>query len=439
MDITLIAIITISLMLILVLLGVHVGVVLALLSVVGIYLTTGNFDTSIQISGTTAFHGVRDYIFGVIPLFVLMGLFTNISGINTELFREFNLLLRKVRGGLAMATVGANAIFALMTGVSVASAAVFSKVALNPMTDLNYNKKFALGTIAGSSVLGMLIPPSLLLILYGMLAEVSIGAMFMAGIVPGILLSLVYCIGIYVISLIKPNWVGGNSNEYRSKWSKRDVKDILKPAPLGILVLLVLGGIYGGLFTPTEAAGVGAFGALLLCFYRRKITVRSLSSALIETGYTSASILFLLIAAQMYSRMLSMSGILHTLNEFLSNLSLPPLFIIFIFVFIILLLGMVLDSSSILLICMPIMIPVVMVLGYDLIHFGIISVVAVEMGMLTPPFGMVVYAMKSALGNKVSLEEIFAGSLPFLIMMFIVLLILIFVPELSTWLPSLMH
>jgi C4-dicarboxylate transporter, DctM subunit len=428
-------IISILSLLALILLGVHVGVALIAASIFGIWLSVGAIDVSLNILHTTSFQAIREYVFGVIPLFVLMGLFSNVSGVSQELYNAFNVVLRRVRGGLSIATVGANAIFATITGVSVASAAVFSKVALEPMTNLKYDKKFALGTIAGSSVLGMLIPPSLLLIIYGMLAEVSIGKLFIAGIIPGIILSIVYSVGIYVMALAKPELVGHQKPD-KSKWSRDDVKIMMKPWGLGLLVIIILGGLYGGFFTPTEAGGVGAFGALLLALAKRKLTKSTFWNTLIETGYTSASVLFLLIAAQMYSRMLAMSGILNSIQEFINNLSASPYVILFIFIGILLLLGMILDSTSILLITMPIMLPIINAIGFDLIWFGIIAVVTVEMGLLTPPFGMVVYSMKSAVGNKASIEEIFRGSLPFLVMMFVTLLILVIFPSLSTWLPN---
>ncbi|WP_167577428.1 TRAP transporter large permease subunit [Ammoniphilus sp. YIM 78166] len=219
---------------------------------------------------TTAFQGIREYIFGVIPLFVLMGLLSNVAGASTELYQSFHVLLRRIRGGLGMATVGANAVFATITGVSVASAAVFSKVSLGPMTNLKYDKKFALGTIAGSSVLGMLIPPSLLFIIYGMLAEVSVGKLFIAGIIPGILLSFIFCLGIFVLSKLKPELVGGESSEGNGKWTREDLKTIFRPWAIGILVVLMLGGLYGGYFTPTEAGGGRCLRRVFDCYIEEK-------------------------------------------------------------------------------------------------------------------------------------------------------------------------
>lgn len=438
MDPLIIGFLTMALLLVFILLGVHVAIALAITSLLGVWLAIGDFQASINILSTTAFQGIREYIFGVIPLFVLMGLLSNVAGASTELYQSFHVLLRRIRGGLGMATVGANAVFATITGVSVASAAVFSKVSLGPMTDLKYDKKFALGTIAGSSVLGMLIPPSLLFIIYGMLAEVSVGKLFIAGIIPGILLSFIFCLGIFVLSKLKPELVGGESSEGNGKWTREDLKTIFRPWPIGILVVLMLGGLYGGYFTPTEAGGVGAFGAFLIVILKKKLNKSILWKTLIETGYTSASVLLLLITAQMYSRMLSIGGILNTLDSFIQGLTVSSTLLILIFMLILLIMGMVLDSTSILLIAMPLMLPFVKAIGFDLIAFGVIAVIIIEMGLLTPPFGLVVYSMKSALGEKATIGEISRGAFPFIVMMGITALILLIFPELSTWLPNMM-
>lgn len=437
MDVILMGLLMIVLLMVFVLLGVHVAVALSISSVIGIWLTIGDFAASVHILSSTAFHGIRSDVYAVIPLFVLMGLLANMSGVSSEIFNSFHVLLRRVRGGLGMATVGSNAVFSTVTGVSVASAAVFSKLAYDPMLKLKYDKKLALGAIAGSSVLGMLIPPSLLFIVYGMLSKVSVGKLFIAGIIPGLLLALLYCAGIYLMAKLKPQLVGGGEIE-KKKLDKEDIKTIVKPWSVIVLVVVALGGIYTGFFTPTEAGGVGAFGALLLVIARRKMNLRVFWNTLIETGYTSASVLLLLIAAQMYSRMLSMTGIINTIDNFVNELSVAPTLLLVIFMLIILILGMFIDSTSILLITMPLMLPFVESIGYDLIAFGVIAIIVVEMGLLTPPFGLVVYSMSSALSNRVSIWDIFRGAFPFVLMMGLLVVILFMFPSLSTWLPSIM-
>lgn len=437
MDPIVIGLLTFTLLVILIFLGMHVAIALALMSFLGVWLSVGDINTSMKILSNTAYYAINDYTFAVVPLFVLMGMFTTLSGASSDIYNSFHVLLRRIRGGLGMATVGANAVFATITGVSVASAAVFSKIAIDPMTRLNYDKRLSLGAVAGSSVLGMLIPPSLMFIVYATIAQESVGRLFMAGLIPGILLAFIYCIGIYIMATVKPELVGGKEAVANTnKISKEDIKTIFKPVGAGVLVVVMLGGLYGGWFTPTEAGAVGAVGALFLVLIKRKLN--KIWEALLETSYTSASVLLLLISAMMYSRMLGVAGVLSDLDKFITNLSVSPIFLIIIFLFIILVLGTILDAISILLITMPMMLPFIHAIGFDQILFGVLVVIAAEVGLLTPPFGLVVYSMKSALGNKASIEEIFIGAFPFIIMMIIVMILLLIFPPIATWLPNFM-
>jgi C4-dicarboxylate transporter, DctM subunit len=433
MDPLHIALLTILMLMVAILMGVHVGVALAAISLVGMWWITGNFYVGAKLLATTSYKAVMDYIFGVVPMFVLMGLLANLSGASKELYNSANAVFGRMKGGLGIATVMANAVFAAITGVSVASAAVFSKIAMPQMSRLGYNKRFALGTVAGSSVLGMLIPPSILLIIYGVLAEEAIGKLFMAGIIPGLLMTLVLSAGIYIMVLARPQIGGNQLAEERGGLSA-----FLKPWAFIVLIGVVLGGIYAGFFTPTEAGAIGAFGAFILVILKGRMNLKTLWSTLLETGYTTASIFFLLISAQMYSRMLTISGLPAETSEWVTSLPVAPIVIIIMFVLIFVMLGAILDSTSILLVTIPLLLPVVKSLNYDVIWFGVVSVVAVEMGLLTPPFGMVVYAMKASLVETATLEDIFAGSFPFLLMILLVLILLIMFPWLSVWLPSFM-
>jgi tripartite ATP-independent transporter DctM subunit len=379
-----------------------------------------------------------DYVFAVVPLFVLMGLFSTVSGATRELFTSAQVVLGRVRGGIGIATVFANAVFAAITGVSVASAAVFSKVALPEMQRLHYDRQFSLGIVAGSAILGMLIPPSVLMIVYGVLTEQAIGKLFIAGILPGLVVTAVLSLGIWAMVLVTPR-LGGRLEEVR----RLDVRTLLRAAvaPWAVLalVVLVMGGIWGGFFTPTEAGAVGAAGGFLLIVIKRApLTLRGLWQVLLDGGQTTASIFLLLICAQMYSRMLTMSGLAGQVTHWVSALPIPPIFIIFGFIIVFLLLGCIIDSTSIILLTIPLMHPIAMKLGYDPLWFAIVSIVAIEIGLLTPPFGMVVFAMKSALGDEVQVEEIFAGAIPFILMLGAALAVIIAFPRLSTFLPSLM-
>ena len=435
MDPTTIVLITVGFVFVLVLLGVHIGVALALLSVLGIWGITGKPHVAISLLNTTAYSAVMDYVFAVIPLFVLMGILATLSGATRDLFNSAQVVFGRIRGGIGIATVIANAVFAAITGVSVASAAVFSKLAIPEMERLNYDRKFSYGIVAGSAILGMLIPPSILMIVYGVLTEQSIGRLFAAGIGPGLLVTAILSLGIWLMVFFTPR-LGGQME----KMTRLDARSALRAAfkPWGVILLigLVLGGIYGGFFTPTEAGGIGAAGAMVLVIVNRKLSWNNLVALLGEIGRTTASIFLLLIAAQMYSRMLTISGLAAKMSEWAAALPVPPMVIIAMFIVVFLLLGMIIDSVSILLLTIPIMFPVAVKLGYDPIWFGMVSIVAIEIGLLTPPFGMVVFAMKSSLGGSVKIEDIFVGSIPFLFMLGLALLIIIAYPPLSTWLPS---
>jgi len=438
MDPVTVGIISLGVIFIAVLLGLHIGVALPLISLCALALIKGDLSMPIAMLASGAFHGVMDYVFSVVPMFLLMGFLANFSGSAEDAYDLAVRLLAKLRGSLAIATVIGNAVFAAITGVSIASAAVFSKVSLPHMLQHGYDKGLSLGTVAGSSVLGMLIPPSFLLILYGILANQSIGALYMAGIVPGILLTSIYIAGIIIMIRLRPHLVkqilSSNKGTGFSDMSMLTV--IQKAIPIAALVIPVLGGIYIGIFTPTEAGAVGAFIALIIGVLKRRLRLRDFLSSLLDTTYITTAILFILVGAQIYSRMLTISRVPNFICEFGLSLSLPPILIVIFFLIVMFLMGAFLDSTSILLITMPIMVPVVMALGYDLLWFGIITVVAVEVGLITPPFGMVVFTMSATLGGEADIETIFRAAFPFVIMMLLTIAILIAVPVLSTWLPD---
>jgi C4-dicarboxylate transporter, DctM subunit len=443
MDPLTIGLLSVGGLFILILLGFHVGVALAITSFLGVYFITGQrLIVAGNLLKTTSFSAIGDYVFAVIPLFVLMGLLTTASGATRELFSAAEALLRRLRGGLGISTVAANAVFAAITGVSIASAAVFSKIAIPEMQRLKYSMRFSLGIVASSSLLGMLIPPSILMIIFAVITEQSIGRLFAAGVIPGILVAAALSFAIWLMVAIRPRLGGFGAtagDELQGQlegWSRGIV--LLRPWPIYILIVLVLGGIYGGIFTPTEAGAVGAFGALLLLISRRKFTLRTGVDLLLETGKATASIFFLLIAASMYSRMLALSRLPTAITDWVIALDMAPILVIVAFMLVLVVLGMILDSVSILLLTMPVMVPVAISIGYDPIWFGIVAIIAIELGLLTPPFGMVIFAMKAALPGDVRLEDIYAGSAPFLLVLVAVLGLLIAVPQLSLFLPRLL-
>jgi C4-dicarboxylate transporter, DctM subunit len=417
----------------LVTLGLHMGVALVGLAMIGVMLIRDNPELALKLAAIATYSGIQDYLFATIPLFVLMGLLVSISDVGKDTFDVAQHLLRRVRGGLGIATVAANAVFAAVTGISIASAAVFTKVAVPEMIRHGYTMRFAVGAVAGSSILGMLIPPSLLMIIYGVLAEVSIGKMFVAGVIPGIVIAVGFAIMIFCYATFYPDKVmipGAQRTIEESVMGPGEM--IVKLVPIASLVALILGGLYSGIFTPTEAGGVGAFGALVIALVRRRLDLPKMWRILKETGHVSSSILFLLIAAGLYSRMLSMAGVPNGIADFVQGSGLGPYGFIFVYIAILLFLGMILDSSSIMLIMVPICAPIAKELGFDLIHFGIITVVAVEMGLLSPPFGISVFTVKATLNDPdVSIETIFAGSMPYFGIMGAVLIALVFFPWMS--------
>lgn len=457
MDPITIALICIVALFAAILLGVHIAFALAMISFVGLFLLTGSVNTAFRLLGSTSFEALRSYIFAVVPLFILMGAFMSNSRAAQTLYSAAYLFLRKVLGGLAIATVFSNAAFAAVTGISIASAAVFSKIALPEMVRHGYQRRFALGTIAGSSVLGMLIPPSVLLIIYGILTQVSIGRLFLAGVVPGLLLATVYSIGIFIMVWRNPRLAGANGASTESVGGEQvmterqratvqgsdsseetgSLRVLLGAVPILILMVTVLGGIWGGWFTPTEASAIGALGALIIGAFLG-MGRKGLWSSFLETAETTGSIMLLLIAASMYSRMLASSNFVSWLETSIAPLLVSPIMVILIFVVILLLLGAVLDSSSILLLMVPLMFPIVSSAGMDPVWFGIVMILTIEMGLLTPPFGMVPFAMSAVVGDQAKSEDIFVGAMPFLIMMLICLVLLIAFPGLSTWLPNLL-
>lgn len=422
--------VSLVLMLVLIWMGIHIAVVLMLLSFVGVWLIRGDFTVAERLLTLSAYESINNYLFGVVPLFVLMGLMVSEADVGRDAYRVAEQLFRRFKGGLGIATIVSNAAFAAVTGISIASAAVFTKISVPEMLRAGYAPRLAVGIVAGSSVLGMLIPPSLLLIVYAFLAEQSIAAMFLAGILPGIILAMLMSLYVFVVGVYWPKMVGSEQpaagGDRLSAWEMARTL-----TPLVILIGGVLGGIYGGLFTPTEAGAAGAFGATVIAVLRRKLTRLSLWRILKETGYITVSICFLLIAASIYTRMLTMSGIPQGVAEGLAALNLGYYGFLAVFIAVMVVMGCVLDSTSILLITVPLMLPVAKSFGMDLVWFGIVTVIATEIGLLTPPFGLSVFVVKSTLNDeRIGINTIFAGALPFVLIMLACLFLLIAFPAL---------
>lgn len=417
-------------MLILIYLGMHVGIALVLLGFGGIYLMMPTPVIALNVVKLSANEYLRNYFFSTVPLFVLMGLLVNESDIGKDTFNVARWALRWLKGGLGVATVAANAIFSAITGSSLASAAVFTKVATPHLIDQGYTPKFSVGVVAGSSVLGVLIPPSLLLIIYGFVAETSIGLLFLAAVVPGIMLATAMALGIVAMAYLWPSFVGTPKGD--DDLTENVVSAAVKLFPIVLLIFLVMGGIYGGFFTPVEAGAVGAAGALIISTAKRRLTWRKLWKVLVETGHITVSVLFLVLGANIYSSMLALSNLPQHIGEFIVAAEFSYFGFMAIYILVLIVLGMFLDSISIMLVILPLVLPILPGLGIDLIAFGIITVVGLEMGLLTPPMGLCCYVVRSSLDDdRVSLNAIFAGSFPFVIIMAVMITILTIYPGLA--------
>lgn len=441
--------ILVAVLLTLVFTGVHIAVSLGTAAMLGIYLMTRDLGVVANFVGSTAYEAVRDYVFAVIPLFMLMGEFLAKCGAATDMFTLINRATRLVPGRLAVATVLSNAVFAFVTGVSIAAAAAFSKIAYPEMKRYGYSATFSLGCISGSACLGMLIPPSVLMIVWAVLTELSIGDLFLAGILPGFLLVFFYLMYILGAAVIHPPLVGEISRRDAARVRAGDVpagaNDDEPPLTITTIfsTLLVmglvagtLGGIWLGFFTPTEGAGVGAAASLLLAI-SKGVRVKEIREVVLSVGRTLAPLLLLLVTAQLYSRVLTMTGFTRAAQEFLLGTGMGPWGILALMVLIWFALGCIIDSISIMLLTVPIFAPIATALGYPPLAFAIIGIIAVETGLLTPPFGILVFTVKAALPEEnITLSQIFTGAIPYWIALIAVIICLALFPEIATYLPQ---
>ena len=424
--------------------GVHIAIALGMTSALGIFMVTGAdmnaFVTVQRMLAATAYEAIRDYVFAVIPLFMLMGEFIGKSGTVTDVYRGINRLLKRIPGRLAIATVLGNALFSFVTGVSIASAAAFSRIAYPEMKRFNYHKGFALGAIAGSSCLGMLIPPSVLMIVWGILTEQSIGQIFAAGVFPGLMLASMFVIYVFIRALMNPSLVGGGADAPAVEEVEEvsTTQFLISLAGITLVIVAVLGGIWFGIFTPTEGAGAGAFIGLMLGIIKG-MRFKDIVESILSVGRTSAPILLLLVTAALYSRTLAMTGMANAIEGLFLESGMAPWMIIMVMVGIWFALGMIIDSISIMLLTAAIFAPIAVKLGYDPIAFAIIGIIAIEAGLYTPPFGLLVYTVKSAIHEfepDINVMTIFKSSTPYWVIMLLGMIMIINYPEIGTWLPQ---
>ena len=432
--------------------GVHIAVALGITSALGIFLVTGAdshaFHTVQAMLADTAYEAIRAYVFAVIPLFMLMGEFIGKSGTVTDVYRGINRLLHRLPGRLAIATVVGNALFSFVTGVSIASAAAFSRIAYPEMKRHGYDKGFALGAIAGSSCLGMLIPPSVLMIVWGILTEQSIGQLFAAGVFPGLLLAALFVLYVFGSALLRPDLVGAGTGPGQTtvagdagaddEEEVTTVQFLVSLTGIILVIVAVLGGIWFGIFTPTEGASAGALIGLALGIIKG-MRLRDVIDSILSVGKTSAPILLLLVTAALYSRTLAMTGMANAIESLFLGSGMEPWMIISVMVLVWFLLGMIIDSISIMLLTAAIFAPIAVNLGYDPIAFAIIGIIAIEAGLYTPPFGLLVYTVKASIHEiepDMNVMTIFKSSTPYWIIMLMGMTIIINFPQIATYLPS---
>ena len=422
--------------------GVHIAVALGVTAVLGIYLMTDDIQVARQFVANTSYEALRDYVFAVIPLFMLMGEFLSKCGAARDMFTLVTRVTKFIPARLAVATVLANAIFAFVTGVSIAAAAAFSRIAYPEMKRAGYSRQFSLGCIAGSACLGMLIPPSVLMIVWGVLTEQSIGKLFLAGVMPGFLLVAYYIAYILYVAYTNPEVVGevrkGSVVPAPAAATDGHVEGALLSTVLVIaLVIGVLCGIWLGAFTPTEGAGVGAAAALLLAI-AKGLRWKEIFEVVVSVGRTSGPLLLLLFTAQLYSRVLAMTGVTKAAQDLILGSGLGPFAILALMVAVWFVLGCIIDSISIILLTVPVFAPIAAAAGFDPLAFAILGILAIETGLLTPPFGILVFTVQAALPEeKGAVGEIFKGSVPYWIALLGVIVTLAVFPKIATWLPML--
>ena len=469
----------------LMILGVHVGLALATTGFVGMFLMTGKVSLALALFTTTPYSTTNVYAFAILPLFIIMGLFAMHAGLSARAFDAAYKWVGRLPGGMAIATTWANAMFAACTGSSVVACAVFTRISLPEMDRRGYDKAFACGTIAAAGMLGMLIPPSALMIVYGILTEQSIGKLLIAGVGPGILLTLIFTLGIVVVAMRNPD--RAPKAEYAPPFLER-LKATIGVVGILVLVVGIIAGMYTGIFTPTEAGAAGAAGALVLALLaplmerwifradtamaasnsaaadppdaaartspqgpipppaavqleKPGLTWGRFSQAMKEAAQTSALVFFILIGAMIFARFLVLTGLPGEFVEAVEAASIPTMLIMIMFLIMYVFLGMFQDSISMMSITLPIVDPIITGLGIDRVYFAMLVIMSIEIGLITPPVGLNVYTVRSVAvqmpeGANLTLESIFKGILPFFFLSIVALIILILVPPISTFLPS---
>ena len=418
-------------LMVLLLMGVHVGFALVLVGFLG-FAAIGGLNASISNLAILPFDRLNDYHFAVLPLFLLMGSFVAHSGIGREAYEMARSWLGHFKGGLAMATVFACALIAACAGTSAVGAVLMGQVAYPEMKKLGYSRQLASGCIAAGGTMGILIPPSMGFVLIGILTELSIGKLFIAGIIPGILEALFYIGTIFLLCKFNPGLAPGTAQV----GMKERLFSLRLTWPVVLLFLLIMGGIYGGIFTPTEAGGIGAFGALVISVAKRQLGPSGIWESLKECARLTAMIIIMLIGAYMFNAFLAITQIPFTISEFIAGLPVPKLVILIAVIIFYIICGMFFDVIAVLILTIPIMYPLMDELGFDLIWYSVLMVRIIEIGMITPPFGINLFILTGVINEPLGI--LYRGIIPFVIADFCHVALLVAVPALSTFLPRLM-
>jgi C4-dicarboxylate transporter, DctM subunit len=414
--------------------GIHIGVGLGLSGLLGMTLTIGT-DAALAQLATVPFAMTNSFTLAVIPLFILMGSLATQARLTTDLYTAAYNWLGRLPGGLAMATTVASAAFGAACGSTVVNAAVFTRIAMPEMTRFGYDKRLSAGCIAASGTLASLIPPSILMVIYAIITEQSVATLLVAGLVPGILSAVIYMGGIYVRVRLNPKIapIPDIQVSRREKW-----ESLYGVWGITFLFALVIGGIYLGWFIPTYAGAIGAFGAFVIVIAKRRFTRKGMVETFKDAGVTTTTIFIIVIGGILFARWLTYTGLVADISDTLLAMQLPPYMYLACFAMVYLILGMLIDPIAIMVMTLPVMYPIMTGVGYDPIWLGVISIKLAEISLITPPVGLNVYVVRSASPVPLSLEDVFAGIMPFLLLDLVTLALLIAFPQIVTFLPNLM-
>ena len=413
-------------------LRIPVGIAMGIVGIVGGVAINGWLGLGFVL-GSQPFVTVVPYSLSVIPLFVMMGAFAARAGLSASLYQALHALIGHWRGGLASATIGACALFGAVCGSSLATAATMARVAIPEMRALGYDDRLTGGSVAAGGTLGILIPPSIIMVIYAIMTEQSIGRLFLAGMIPGFLAAGLYMVAVYVVVWLRPASapLAPRSNA-AAKWAA-----IVQMAPVAALFLAVMGSIYLNIASPTEAAAVGAFGAMVIAGLKGKLTWEVIRESLVETAATTGIIFLILVGTSVLQFFIETSTLPNVLLDTINAFNMPPLGVLIIILMIYIILGCFLDSLSMMLITLPIFFPLIVKLGYDPIWFGVLVTSVVEIGLITPPVGMNLFVIVSV-AERMKFETVSAGVIPFLFADFVRLVLLVSFPIITLFLPKLM-